>query len=163
MNGKNGMSFQELIGRLKRFLLSWWGWDVDTSLSDTSVMEFDAQLVTWVRELAQEKQRPEGELVEELITAGLNQALIEQAVVQDIQKRWETLSSREQQVTMLICQGYTNRQIAVCLEISQETVKVYVRGVLGKMGMHSRYELRDRLSGWDFGAWNAWLDSVIKN
>ena len=47
---------------------------------------------------------------------------------------FQTLSPRERQVTALICQGYTNRQIACRLTISPETVKSHASSILHKLG-----------------------------
>ena len=66
---------------------------------------------------------------------------------------WESLTPRQKQVTALVCQGYTNRQIAARLKISPETVKTHVRNILYKSNLHRRAELLRALSGWDFSAW----------
>jgi DNA-binding CsgD family transcriptional regulator len=46
--------------------------------------------------------------------------------------------------------GYTNRQIAVRLKVSPDTVNGYVRQVLVKFNLHSKNELRTLLGIWDF-------------
>ena len=50
------------------------------------------------------------------------------------------LSKREQAVLALIAQGFTNREIATSLFISEHTVKVHVRNVMGKMKAHTRQQ-----------------------
>lgn len=70
-------------------------------------------------------------------------------------KMWARLTPRERQVATLICQKnggrlITNPQIASKLGISRETVKIHVRNILYKFNLHSKYELRQTLHGWDF-------------
>ncbi len=50
------------------------------------------------------------------------------------------LSKREQAVLALVAQGFTNREIATSLFISEHTVKVHVRNVMGKMKAHTRQQ-----------------------
>ena len=50
------------------------------------------------------------------------------------------LSNRERQVLELVAQGLTNKDIAKALFISDATVKVHVRHVLEKLGVHTRTE-----------------------
>jgi two-component system response regulator DevR len=49
-----------------------------------------------------------------------------------------TLTPRESQVLELIAQGMTNRQIGEHLELAEKTVKNYVSGLLGKLGLVRR-------------------------
>jgi DNA-binding NarL/FixJ family response regulator len=56
----------------------------------------------------------------------------------------EGLSAREQQVLDLIAEGETDRQIAERLVLSQNTVKKYVKGILGKLGARNRTEAVQR-------------------
>ncbi len=49
-----------------------------------------------------------------------------------------TLTTRERQVLELIAEGLTNRQIGERLELAEKTVKNYVSGLLGKLGMQRR-------------------------
>jgi two-component system response regulator NreC len=53
----------------------------------------------------------------------------------------ETLTSREIEVLVLLAKGYTNRQIAEQLCISQRTVEGHRANLSGKLGLHSRVEL----------------------
>jgi DNA-binding NarL/FixJ family response regulator len=48
------------------------------------------------------------------------------------------LTKREREVYELLCNGLTNRQIAACLVISEETVKLHVHHVYDKLGQRSR-------------------------
>ncbi|MDO6461556.1 response regulator [Granulosicoccaceae sp. 1_MG-2023] len=51
------------------------------------------------------------------------------------------LTEREEQTLMLIARGLNNKLIARELGISDNTVKVYVKSLLRKLGLHSRLEL----------------------
>jgi DNA-binding CsgD family transcriptional regulator len=48
------------------------------------------------------------------------------------------LTARERQVIALIAQGYSNRQIAEALTISEKTAEIHVGNILGKLGLTSR-------------------------
>lgn len=53
------------------------------------------------------------------------------------------LTIRERQVFGLIREGRSNAQIALCLDISVETVKTHVKNVLRKLGAESRHQLAE--------------------
>ncbi len=50
----------------------------------------------------------------------------------------EALTDREEEVLRLMTGGYTNREIADALAISEGTVKNYVSGILSKLGVRDR-------------------------
>ena len=50
------------------------------------------------------------------------------------------LSDRELQILRLVAEGFSNRQIASQLDISENTVKVHVRNIFGKIQVASRTE-----------------------
>lgn len=50
------------------------------------------------------------------------------------------LSPRERQVLQLVADGYENKQVATELEISEATVKTYLRGVFDRLDVSSRAE-----------------------
>ena len=50
------------------------------------------------------------------------------------------LTTRERQVTALLCQGFSNAEIAKALWIEESTTKVHVRHVVRKLGARSRTE-----------------------
>ncbi|BDM65248.1 hypothetical protein NFHSH190041_27000 [Shewanella sp. NFH-SH190041] len=56
------------------------------------------------------------------------------------------LTCREREIGALLAQGYSNKDIAEHLYISQNTVKTHVSKVLQKMGVNSRGELTAKLS-----------------
>ena len=55
--------------------------------------------------------------------------------------REELLTAREQEVVKLIAEGYSSRQIADLLVISEKTVERHRANILEKLGMHDRVEL----------------------
>jgi len=73
--------------------------------------------------------------------------------VQDLLRRWHSLSPREQQVTMMICYYYTTSEMAAQMVVSTNTIKSHVRAVLRKFDVHSRSELRLLLSDFNFDNW----------
>ena len=68
----------------------------------------------------------------------------------DLYDRWLKLSTREQQVTYLACQGYKNPQIAFHMGLSARTVKSYLEHVYLKMDVRSKTELRLKFYNFDF-------------
>ena len=59
------------------------------------------------------------------------------------------LTPRELDVAGLLVKGLPNKLIAHKLSLSEATVKVYVRSILGKLGCHNRTEAAHRLAGHD--------------
>jgi two-component system response regulator NreC len=119
--------------------------------SDRLTFSLDVELIHVLENLAQEQQRSEREVASELLA----QALVQRDAAQNNLRRWRGLSLREQQVTALICLGYTNDQIAARLTISPQTVKSHVRNVVSKFGVRTKSELRRSLADWDFSAWRS--------
>jgi DNA-binding CsgD family transcriptional regulator len=99
--------------------------------------------------LAQHEGRPEDDFAQELLAAGLTAYYS----VEELWKKWETLTPREKEVTALVCLGYTNRQAAARMSVTPETVKFHVHNVLEKYGIKSRSQLQQLLSSWDWSAW----------
>lgn len=52
----------------------------------------------------------------------------------------EVLTAREVEVLALVAEGFSNRQIAGRLSISEHTVKFHVNAIMGKLGAQSRTE-----------------------
>ena len=117
--------------------------------TDKLSFEVDMELMQSLQGLAKNEQRPQDEIAAELLSFAMDQRYAAEVHLE----RWHSLSPREQQVAALICLSYTNRQIANRLVISVETVKSHVRNVLYKFNLHSKAELRQTLSDWDFSAW----------
>jgi DNA-binding CsgD family transcriptional regulator len=116
---------------------------------DRRVYTFEGELIQSLEDLAEREQRPEQEVAAELLAF----AIAQRDNAETYLDRWRELSPREQQVAALTCLNYTNRQIAARLQISPETVKTHVRNMLNKFNLHSKAELRQALSDWDFSAW----------
>lgn len=60
---------------------------------------------------------------------------------QDLPVREDPLTPREQEVVKLVAEGYTNKQIAETLIISEKTVERHRANILDKLGMRDRVEL----------------------
>ena len=56
------------------------------------------------------------------------------------------LTPKEREVTEFICMGYTNKDIAKIMFISENTVKDHTKKIYPKMGVHSRFELATLVS-----------------
>ncbi|HZD57172.1 MAG TPA: LuxR C-terminal-related transcriptional regulator [Anaerolineales bacterium] len=116
---------------------------------DRRMYTFEGELIQSLKDLAEREQRPEEEVAAELLAF----AIAQRDTAETYLDHWRELSPREQQVAALTCLNYTNRQIAARLQISSETVKTHVRNLLYKFNLHSKAELRQALSEWDFTAW----------
>jgi DNA-binding NarL/FixJ family response regulator len=117
--------------------------------SDRLSFPVDVDLIRSLQDLAEQENRPRTELAAELLSYALAQRDVAEANLQC----WRSLSVREQQVTALLCLGFTSKQIAARLVISPETVKSHAQRALLKFGLRSRTELRQALADWDFSAW----------
>jgi DNA-binding CsgD family transcriptional regulator len=51
---------------------------------------------------------------------------------------WDLLTTRELQIVQLICMGYLAKQVAQRLNISEFTVRSYLKTVYAKLGVRSR-------------------------
>lgn len=118
--------------------------------TDRLSFQVDPELLQSLQGLAENEQRPQDEVAADLLSI----ALAQRDAANFFLERWRDLSPREQQVAALVCLGYTNRQIANRLVISIETVKSHVRNILNKFNLHSKIELRQTLSDWDFSDWS---------
>jgi DNA-binding CsgD family transcriptional regulator len=113
------------------------------------IMRPDGEIGRALRELSQSELRPEDEIAADLLT----NAIARHQAAEENLRRWRALTPREQEVSALTCLNFTNVQIADHLTISPETVKTHIRNVLAKFKLHSKNELRQNLSDWDFSAW----------
>ena len=55
--------------------------------------------------------------------------------------RTTLLTPREREIAALLARGYTNRQLAEALVLSERTVETHVKRILGKLDLHSRHQL----------------------
>lgn len=58
-----------------------------------------------------------------------------------LKKKYETLTSREQQIIALVTSGFLNKQIAAEIGVTEVTVKVHRGNMMRKMGAKSLAEL----------------------
>jgi len=114
------------------------------------IFSLDDNLHTALVKLADQEQRSVEEVQADLLAA----AMAQRQTHGEMWKRWQSLSPREQDVSALACLGYTNRQIAARLGISDETVKTHVHNAMMKYSLHGKSELRMALEGWDFSEWD---------
>lgn len=112
--------------------------------------ELDESLQGMLDDLAQQEQRPPEEVASRLLREGLQRRQAES----DLWQRWYSLSVREQEVAALACLGYTNKQIALRLGVSAETVKTHLHHALTKFNLRTRAEMGMLLADWDFSAWD---------
>jgi ATP/maltotriose-dependent transcriptional regulator MalT len=99
----------------------------------TAVRAFPDFAVAVLREAA---SRPELERALQVAGAGAQQP----RASADHQGSAFSLSPREREVLSLLARGMSNRAIGEALFISTVTVKVHVRNIFGKLGVHSRAE-----------------------
>ena len=109
----------------------------------------DEELIAVIKDVAKQQSRAEEEVMAEFTKVGLDQYLTQN----EMEKRWSSLSHREQQVVALICLGYRNYEIAQTLGIAPETVKTHLQHVFDKFHLRGSKELRLALKNWDFRDW----------
>lgn len=109
----------------------------------------DEELIAVIKDVAKQQSRAEEEVMADFAKVGLNQFLTQN----EMEKRWSSLSHREQQVVALICLGYRNYEIAQTLGIAPETVKTHLQHIFDKFHLRGSKELRLALKDWDFRDW----------
>ena len=120
-----------------------------TGTDEARVFLQDEELIAVIKDVARQQQRLEEDVVADFTKVGLNQFLTQA----NLEKRWASLSRREQQVVALICLGYRNHEIAKALTIAPETVKTHLQSIFNKFDLRSSKELRLALKNWDFREW----------
>jgi DNA-binding CsgD family transcriptional regulator len=118
--------------------------------SEPRYYELDESLQVMLEGIAEQEQRSPEEVASHLLREGLERRQTED----DLWQRWQSLSRREQEVAALACLGYTNKQIALRLGVSAETVKTHLHHALTKFNLRTRTELGLLLADWDFSAWD---------
>lgn len=58
---------------------------------------------------------------------------------------WESLTATERRVALIVGEGHTNREAAVRLELSPNTIASHLRSVFGKLAVNSRVQLAREL------------------
>ncbi len=115
----------------------------------TMPVYFPGDLLLALQLQAEQEQRPEDELVEEL----LSDMLATRQVVDERFLTWESLTGRQQEIVAMLCLSYSNPKIARHLGISINAVNRHVQKVLERFAVHDRTGLRQKLAYWDFSAW----------
>jgi ATP/maltotriose-dependent transcriptional regulator MalT len=133
-----------LLGRLIRYLLR-----KKDNAEGSRVFLQDEGLIAVIKDVAKQQQRAEEDIMADFTTVGLNQFLAQN----EMEKRWASLSHREQQVIALICLGYRNHEIAKILTIAPETVKTHLQSIFDKFDLRSSKALRLALKDWNFRDW----------
>lgn len=57
------------------------------------------------------------------------------------------LSTREQEIVVLVAEGFSNREIALRCYICEQTVKDHLKHIFAKLGVHQRSAVFSRLLG----------------
>jgi len=63
---------------------------------------------------------------------------------------WKSLSAREQDVTILVCRGLSDAEVASQLKLSISTVKSYLQHVFHKVHVRNRRQLMVRFANFNF-------------
>jgi len=74
-----------------------------------------------------------------IVTRMVNTYLLKRPEISD--DAYDSLSHREQEVLLLAAVGHTNREIALTLRLSEQTVHSHRAGLMEKLGLHDRVEL----------------------
>jgi two-component system nitrate/nitrite response regulator NarL len=67
--------------------------------------------------------------------------------------KWQVLTPREQEITVLIFRGNSSRTIYERLGIANETLRTHVHNILRKFEVSDRKELRKLLRDCNFNSW----------
>jgi DNA-binding CsgD family transcriptional regulator len=126
-----------------------WHWINPKTAIQLLLLELDGPSMAYLQQVAVQSDATRQEVARDL----LKTALVDRQVAENNLARWEGLTPRQQQVAALACLNFTNRQIAARLGISPQTVKAHMRNLLHRFDLHSKAELRQALSDWDFSEW----------
>ena len=96
------------------------------------------------------KRGADSDLIDAIRTVAGGRTFLNSRTQSALMRRWledgttarpDELTPRELEVTKLIAEAYTNRQIAEALHLAEKTVESHRANVLGKLGMRDRVEL----------------------
>jgi DNA-binding NarL/FixJ family response regulator len=79
-----------------------------------------------------------GSMINPVVTERLRQGMREAPLSRDDGYDSEVLTSREAEIIRLMTGGYSNREIAKALSLSEGTVKNHVSNILSKLGVRDR-------------------------
>jgi DNA-binding NarL/FixJ family response regulator len=79
-----------------------------------------------------------GTMISPVVTERLLRGLTSAPLSSSIDYGAEELTTRETEILRLMTGGYSNREIASALDLSEGTVKNYVSNILGKLGVRDR-------------------------
>ena len=133
---------------MRRLLKRAWQW-LGLANPPDSELNFDAEVVSFLHELASQEQRE----VEAIANDLLHFAISEHQKDDEKLRLWGRLSPREKQVAALACLGHTNPEIGGLMFISTNTVKTHMRNLLEKVNVNSKAELRELFATWEFEVW----------
>ena len=99
--------------------------------------------------ITKERLKEISELLEETLNLlDVNLSILEKSKIkekretkEDDTKRDSRISMREKDIVELVCKGFSNKQIADKLFISERTVKTHVSNILAKLNLHDRTQL----------------------
>ncbi len=115
---------------------------------DKRAFSYDGQFAMTLTEIARRQNRDQNDVLQSILKAGVDEILRNDQYT----AAWETLSPREQEVTALICMGYSSYEVASILCISYDTVRTHSKHIYVKFGL-KRKELRAALKDWRFAEW----------
>ena len=101
------------------------------------LIEFDAELSGQIKDRADDR----GQTPEALVTELVMNALKDQELWNRAAKTLADLTPRQLEVARLTAAGFTNREIAMAMTISPETVKSHLRNIMRKLDLHNREKL----------------------
>jgi DNA-binding NarL/FixJ family response regulator len=116
---------------------------------ETRVYSLDESLLLTLKNTAEQLGRSPEEILDEVAKLH-NERYSKQKILEE---QWESLSTREQEVTALICLGYNRNQIAKMLDIMPGTVKTHFESIFKKYDVHTSKHLARLLRDWDMTGW----------